>query len=100
MTLLCRLYGVSPSGFYAWRGRPCSERRQENHGLLDLIRGVHVASRQTYGSPRVHATLQQAGVCSRPAAHRAFDAGKCDQGLLEHALSPHTRHRAPLRQPG
>ena len=30
--------------------------------LLEKIRDEHIVSRETYGSPRVHATLQQAGV--------------------------------------
>lgn len=61
MRLLCRLYGVSPSGYYAWRDRPSSVRAQEDARLLESIRHVHAEGRQTYGSPRVHAGLQRNG---------------------------------------
>jgi putative transposase len=53
----CRVLEVSESGYYAWRSRPPSPRAIRHAWLTDLIREVHAASRQTYGSRRVHAEL-------------------------------------------
>jgi putative transposase len=53
----CRVLAVSQSGFYAWRSRAPSARAIRHAWLTDAIRQVHAASRQTYGSRRVHAEL-------------------------------------------
>ena len=63
--LLCRVLGVSASGYYVWRKRCPSQRQQANQELLERIRRIHLASRRTYGSPRVYDDLREAGVpCS------------------------------------
>ena len=54
----CRMLEVSDSGFYAWRSRPPSERQIRHAWLTDLVTEIHVASRLTYGSVRVHAELK------------------------------------------
>lgn len=58
VTTLCRVLQVSPSGFYAWRERPLARRCTADQKLAVQIAAIHAASRGTYGSPRVHATLQ------------------------------------------
>ena len=64
--LMCRSLEVGSSGFYAWLKRPESPRCQENRRLLMEIKVVHEKSRKTYGSPRIHAELNETGhVCSR-----------------------------------
>jgi putative transposase len=63
---LCRALRVSPSGYYAARSRPPSDRDEWQSSLTTMIREVHLASRQTYGAPRVHAELSVQGIaCCR-----------------------------------
>jgi putative transposase len=64
--MLCRLLGVSRSGYYAWRMRPPSARAWADHALGLQIRAIHASSRTTYGAPRIHAELRARGMrCGR-----------------------------------
>ena len=58
---LCDLYGVSRSGFYAWRERPISNRRQHDIELLSAIKDIHQGFRRAYGAPRLYHELRQRG---------------------------------------
>lgn len=61
MNWMCQTLKVSRSGYYAWRNRPPSERDRVNQQVVTEIREIHQASRQTYGSPRIHAELRFRG---------------------------------------
>jgi putative transposase len=54
---MCRVLGVSRSGFHAWERRAPSARQLEDERLLERIREIHAENRGVYGSPRVHAEL-------------------------------------------
>ena len=65
MTFLCRYYGVSRSGYYAWKHRPVSQQCRANQQLLRKIHHTHERSHGIYGSPRVWEALRQQDVaCS------------------------------------
>ncbi len=59
--MLCRVLGVSPSGYYAWRSRAVSERSISDVALSERIQEIHKYSRGTYGAPRIHAELKKQG---------------------------------------
>jgi len=61
VAVMCRVLGVSRSGYYAWALRPPSERTVANAALTEEIRRVHAESDGTYGSRRVHAQLRREG---------------------------------------
>jgi putative transposase len=68
---MCRMLGVSRSGYYGWKDRPPSARNRADAALSEKIREIHGRSRQTYGSPRVHAELKALGTrCSRKRVER------------------------------
>lgn len=59
---MCRLLGVSSSGYYAWMKRRPSRRAERDAALIGEIRAAHAASRGTYGAPRIHAELTAKGM--------------------------------------
>ncbi len=88
---LCRVLGLSRSGFYAWTSRPPSWRAQRDAALTVAIVEIHRLSRRTYGSPRMHAELKRRGEpCSRKRVARLMGQA----GLVGVHLR---RHRRPLR---
>ena len=73
ITIQCKVLEVSRSGFYAWRGREPSETELRRAALTEKIQEVHQASRETYGSPRVHAELLARGErCNRKTVEKCM----------------------------
>jgi Transposase and inactivated derivatives len=62
VSLMCRVLGVSRSGFYAWSCRPPSAHLFRDWGVIYHLRRVHQISRQTYGAPRIHRELRAEGI--------------------------------------
>lgn len=58
---MCRLYGVTRAGYYAWRERPTRQRARRNTKLAKRIETAHRRSRGLYGSPRIYQALRQQG---------------------------------------
>ena len=58
---LCAVMNVTRSGYYAWSSGRTTKRRSADMALGEAIAAIHVESRSTYGSPRVHAALIKKG---------------------------------------
>jgi transposase InsO family protein len=66
LTRMSNVFDVSRSGYYRFIKVGLSGRVKENMRLLTKIKKIHGESRQTYGSPRIHAVLgSQDETCSR-----------------------------------
>ncbi len=68
--LMCRVPGLSRSGYYAWRNREPSMRAQENAALASEILEIHAMSGGTHGAPRVPTS------CGWPTSRYALRAAR------------------------
>lgn len=57
-----RVFGVSPSGFYAWRTRGPSAHAVRDAELTARIRHYHARSKGRYGAPNIHEDLRDEGI--------------------------------------
>jgi putative transposase len=102
---MCRVLGVSESGFYAWRKHPSCLRKREEAQLTEEIRQEFHTHCGRYGSPRLHAELHDQGrSISRKRVDRLMrEVGLCAKGKWRrvlttrrdttHPVAPHTLHR-------
>jgi transposase InsO family protein len=61
VAVMCSVFQVSRSGYYAWSKRPESSRSKENRALSQEIAEIHRESDGIYGSPKIHGELQRRG---------------------------------------
>jgi len=83
--LMCEIFSVSKSGYYAWRKRDHSQREEKELKLLQAIEDVHKSSRKTYGSPRVYDQLKGMG-------HRVSKT-KVERTMKKHGIRAKTKRK-------
>ena len=95
---MAKALDASTSGYYAWLKRPESRRERENRRLSVEIKAIHEASRQTYGSPRIHAEITVGGVtCSRGRAARLMKGhGIRAKQKRKFKLTTDSKHSLPV----
>lgn len=78
VSAMCRLFGVTRQGYYAYVNRPPSAHAVEEAALQERVRQSFVESRGRYGSPRVLRDLRRDGVRT---SKRRIERAMRDQGL-------------------
>jgi putative transposase len=82
---MCQILGVTRSGYYAWQPEKVGPRESENRVLVEQIRVEYKISRQTYGSPRIWASLLDQGAsCGRHRVARL---------MRKEGIRPPKRHK-------
>ncbi|MFE2424100.1 IS3 family transposase [Streptomyces hokutonensis] len=94
VAFLCRLLKVARSSFYAWLAaqKTRAARQAADAALTHEITVIHLASRGTYGVPRVHAELRRLG--------RSVNHKRVARLMREHGIQgAHRRRRRSLTRP-
>lgn len=55
--IMCRIFGLSRSGYYFWKKNPLKKRQKQDMDLLPVIRQAFKEGRKTYGTRRIGAVL-------------------------------------------
>lgn len=96
---------VHPSGYYAWRKNPVSNREKANQELLKHIKEAYEESNHTYGYRNIHKDLLESGIMvnkKRVARlmkiHKLYGAGTLKKKPRHKAGRPHYAHPNHLKQ--
>ncbi len=97
---MCRVLGVSPSGYYRWlKGKP-SKRAQEEGRLEVEIKAAHKRTRETFGPERLKRELAEhgveVGVCRIRRIRKRLGI-RCKQKKKFKATTD-SRHRLPVAE--
>ena len=94
---LCRVLGVSQSGYFAWKGRPACRRQHEDMVLLAHVRSAFSLSHGTYGSPRM-TREQDSGLAvgRRRTARLMRENGLCARQKRRSKRTTDSHHALPI----
>ncbi len=100
VALLCRVLGVSRSGFYAWRSREPSAAAVRREALAGQIAAIHAEVKGRYGSPRIHAELVARGTtcCVNLVARVMREAGIAAKTKRKFRQTTDSDHALPVAE--
>jgi transposase InsO family protein len=94
---MCEVLAVSPSGYYAWRGRSASARARANDALEVEIRAIYAESKQRYGSRKVHAELRRhRRVNHKRVARLMHENGLRSRRVKRRKVTTNSKHGRPV----
>ncbi|MFK7790921.1 MAG: IS3 family transposase [Phycisphaeraceae bacterium] len=100
ISFMCRKLRVTRQGFYAWKKRPESNRSIEDRRLVSELREISRESRGTYGSPRAHRELREAGVkVSRKRVARLMAANNITGRVKRRSFKPRLQAKETMPAP-
>ena len=96
--VLCRTLQVSRAGFYAWQRRTPAVRTSADERLGLEIAAIHAESRRCYGSPRIHAELQDRGhrTSRKRVARLMRTRGLVAKRRRRFRITTHSQHALPV----
>lgn len=91
---------ISRSGYYKWLDRPESERDRQHKEWTEQVKKVFEESRQLYGSPKVHARLNQKGtsICERTVARIMKENGIRSKTVKKYRATTNSKHAFPVQE--
>jgi len=97
---MCRVLGVTRSGYYSWKSRGQSRRVRRDGVLLEKIRESHLQSNRRYGSPNIHKDLREWGYrCSRKRVARLMrESGLRSKTVKRFKVTTQSKHTLPVAE--
>ncbi len=98
VAVLCRVLGVSRSGFYDFHAEPETERQRRDATLAAKTRAVFAEHRGRYGSPRVCRELRHRGdvISEKKVAQLMRDEGLVARPKKRFRATTDSKHDDPL----
>jgi putative transposase len=95
---MCHVLGVSENGYYNWRKRGKSQRKQDDEYIAQCIEDAYDTNRGVYGSPRIHAELKAQGIhCGRKRIVRLMqEKGISARRKRRKARTTNSNHSSPI----
>jgi transposase InsO family protein len=96
--VMCRVFGIAPSTYYAWERKQTSERARHDGELLAAIQRIFAKFHARYGAPRVRDELTREGITvSRKRVARLMrDAGLKAKGRRKYKPTTDSNHALPV----
>ena len=96
---MCQLFFVSRSGFYEWLNRPVSDRKSENHKILELARKSHKQSDGIYGLDKILRDVNEKIPCGRNRLYRILKENKIhSKRPKKYKATTNSNHKLPVAE--
>ena len=98
LALLCKVMGVSRSGFCLWKSSDRSFRQKERDRLIPMVKAIHHQTKQSYGARRISEELEAQGEsCGRRKAGTLMKlAGVYAKQRKKFRATTDSKHNLPI----